>query len=415
MIFPPIYKGSLIPETAATVIERAVARFLCVAYQLRLRQSNTQAATPDIPTLRLFRRNNIADYALRFVESIGKTYRFDQFEDGLDDGALVVRPADSQSGSLGAWVQEGASPAQRTNRHQGVRDAALRLDKYALRRTGFTKLTRIYEGDYDDEAIAEIFALKPAYVILPYRTTHEPKSLVPGAYYKEFFKFRVWGISQSLRRGPAGILGSGVQAEAIVDPGLNYIMGAARRALAGSTLGLLGVISTEIGDEDIVAHDLANRVFCNAMDISVAATLHLPDDDIVPLTAVTVTHQLPDKGEEPAVDLANYVAEGCNPPRASSSLMQQIAGGLAYITGKLVRAIPQSVNFPASSETYRDLLPGGGFVVQSVALGSLPPDVPAGALRIGVTTTDASGIVSDRFICSTLFDFVGPDRIPKEP
>lgn len=406
----PIYRGSLLPETAATLIERQLARFLALAFGVRLAQSAGGSSTPDLAALRQFRRKGITDFALRFVTSVGKVYRWDEYETLPDDGAATIAPLDAVG--AGRWTREGATAEQRSSPHVGIRDAAIRLNKWTLRPKGFAQVVRIWEGEYDDEAIAEIFAKKPAYVVVPSGSSSTARSLVPGAYYQETYRFRVWGISQSLRRGPAGLLGSAYALDG-GDPGLNYVMGSIKRALAGSTLGIPGVIRTEIGDEDVVAHDLANRVFCNSLAIDVATTLHLPDDDIAPLTAVTTTTQLADPGEDPQLDLRNYVAEGCHPDR-SGSLLTTLRGGIAYVAGKLVQAKPQTLTLAASSATYRDLLPGGVFVVQSVPIGSTPPAPPAGALRVGVTTTDSTRITSDRFLCSTLFDVVGPDRIPKE-
>lgn len=410
MIFPPVYRGSLLPETAPTLIERQLARFLTLAYGVRLAQPGSGGPTPDLPTLRAFKRSVIADNTLRFVASVGKVYRFDEYETTPDDGLTIIAPADGKG--AGRWLLEGASAEQRTSRNQSIRDAAIRLDRWALRASGWAQMVRIWEGEYDDESIAEIFAKKPAFVIVPSGSSREALSLVPGAYYREKYRFRIWGISQSLRKGPAGILGSAYALDG-GDPGLNFVMGSIKRALAGSNLGIPGVVFSEIGDEDVVAHDLANRVFCDSLEVDVTATLHLPDDDIVPLTAVTTTTQLADSGEDSRVDLANYVATGCYPDRAGG-LHTTIRGGVAYISGKLTNALNLAVNFPPSSETYRDLLPSGSFVVQSVAVGSLPPPIPAGALRVGVTTTSSSGITSDRFICSTLLELIGPDRIPKE-
>lgn len=411
MTAQPVYRGSLRPETSATIIERALARFLALGLQVRLKSPQTGAATvANPPALRVFARKTIFDFAIRFVESNGKAYRFDAYETLADDGDRIIAPFDVGTGA-GRWVQEGATIEQRKSPHAGIRDAAISLDNYALQRRGFARIVRIYEGTYDEEGIAEIFALKPAYVVVPYRITREPKSLVPGAYYLEKYEFRIWGISQNLRRGPAGILGNVLGDEP--DPGLNYVMGAARKVLAGSTLGIAGVLSTEIGDEEIVAHDQTNRVFCNALSITVAATLHLPDEDLVPIEALNVTQQLADRGAEPQVDLRNYVADGCYPDRAGARL-NTIRGGIAYIRGALVAAAPQTLTFPANSDTYRDLKPDGGFVVQSVAAGRDAPAQMPGTLRVGVTTTDADSIVSDRFLCSTLVNLIGPDHLPKQ-
>lgn len=410
MNFPPIYRGSLIPETAPTLIERELARFLALAFGVRQGQPGGGATTRDLAALRQFRRTAITDFALRFVDAVGKTYRWDEYESRPDDGAAVIAPADAKG--AGRWVREGASEAQRTTRHQGIRDAALRLDRWSLQRTGFAQVVRIWEGEYDDEAIAEIFAKKPAYVVVPAGSSRTARSLVPGTYYQETYRFRVWGISQSLRRGPAGLFGSAYALDG-GDPGLNYVMGSIKRALAGSTLGVPGVITTEIGDEDVVAHDLSNRVFCNSLELNVHTTLHLPDDDIVPLTAVTTTTQLADPGDAEQVDLQNYVADGCYPDRFGPRITT-IRGGIAYVAGQLVQAQPQSLTLPVGSDCYRDLLPSGVFVVQSVPTGKPAPAAPAGSLRVGVTTTDLSSITSDRFLCSTLISFVGPDRVPKD-
>lgn len=53
-----IYRGSLLPETAATVIERAIARILCLAYQQRLRQTDGALTTPNLAALALYRRKS---------------------------------------------------------------------------------------------------------------------------------------------------------------------------------------------------------------------------------------------------------------------------------------------------------------------------------------------------------------------
>lgn len=404
------YKGSLVPETAVTLIERELARFLAVAFQKRLKGPGGAQNTASIEVLRAFPRKIIADNALRFVESIGKTYRFDAYDSRPDDGLLVVAPSDGTG--LGRWVQEGATPEQRRSPHDGIREAAKRLDRYALQRSGFAETVRIWEGEYDEEAIAELFAKKPIFVVVPSGSSREAKSLVPGTYYLERYRFRIWAVSQSLRKGPAGLLGLGYPLDG-GDPGLNYMIGCIKRGLAGSTLGLLGVLSCEIGDEEVVAHDLANRVFVNALDVVVSATLHLPDDDLVPLSQVTTETRLSARSAEPELDLRNYVATGCHPNR-TGPLLATIRGGVAYINGAMVEAIPQRLTMPPSSDVYRDLLPNGVFVVQSVPIAAAPPVIPATAMRVGRTQTDAAGITSDIFLCSTMVDFVGPDFIPKE-
>jgi hypothetical protein len=404
------YKGSLLPETAVTLIERELARFLAVAFQKRLKGPGGAQSTPSIDVLRTFPRKIIFDNALRFVDSVGKTYRFDSYDGRADEGLLVVAPNDSTG--LGRWLQEGADQEQRGSPHDGVREAAKRLDKYALQRSGFAEMVRIWEGEYDEEAIAELFSKKPMFVVVPSGSSREAKSLVPGTYYLERFRFRVWSVSQSLRKGPAGLLGLGFGLDG-VDPGLNFMVGCVKRALAGSTLGLRGVLSCEIGDEEVVAHDLANRVFVNALEVIVSATLHLPDDDLVPLSQVTTETQLSARSAEPDLDLRNYVATGCHPNR-TGPLLATIRGGVAYINGVMVSAIPVRLSMPPSSDVYRDLLPNGSFVVQSVPIASAPPAIPATAMRVGRTQTDAAGITSDVFLCSTMVDFVGPDIIPKE-
>lgn len=404
------YKGSLSPETAATLIERELARFLAVAYQKRLKGSGGAQVTPSIEVLRSFPRKIIADNALRFVEAIGKTYRFDAYDGRPDDGIRVVAPADGTG--LGRWLQEGATLEQRRSPHDGIREAARRLDGYALQRSGFAETVRIWEGEYDAEAIAELFAKKPIFVVVPSGSSREARSLIPGTYYLEKYRFRVWAVSQSLRKGPAGLLGLGYALDG-GDPGLNFMIGCIKRALAGSTLGLLGVASCEIGDEEVVAHDLANRVFVNALDVVVTATLHLPDDDLVPLSQATIETRLSARSAQPELDLRNYVATGCHPNR-TGPLLATIRGGVAYIDGVMVQAIPQRLTFPPSSDVYRDLLPSGAFVVQAVPTASAPPAIPATAMRVGRTQTDAAGITDDLFLCSTMVDFVGPDIIPKE-
>ena len=51
-------------------------------------------------------------------------------------------------------------------------------------------------------------------------------------------------------------------------------------------------------------------------------------------------------------------------------------------------------------DTYRDLLPSGQLVYQSVEVGAEAPDVTANGLRIGLTRTDDQNVVADVILCS---------------
>src|SRR4051812_3451571 len=114
---PPIFEGSLRPETAKTLIERAIARILCLALQRRLKVSEAQDHCRSIDELRTFPRAKIYDSSLRFVESVGLVYRFDTFSDLPDDGGGVIKPTDGVA--TGRWIREGAAEAQRTSRDIG--------------------------------------------------------------------------------------------------------------------------------------------------------------------------------------------------------------------------------------------------------------------------------------------------------
>ena len=78
--------------------------------------------------------------------------------------------------------------------------------------------------------------------------------------------------------------------------------------------------------------------------------------------------------------------------------------GLAYVNGTLVSSSPGAHVFTASKDTYRWLGTDGTLFYREVETGAPQPDGPSGALLVGVTLTDASGIVSDVLLCDWLND-----------
>lgn len=385
MSHAPIIKGSLPAEEARTRIEQALWMTLLLAHGQRITQI---PATLD--ALRAVPRKGLSFGQLRFVADQGCTYYFDEYERGDDDGRQVIKPA--TAGIAGRWRRGGGNKL---------------LDRYARRRQGFVRTVRVWAGEYDDEAVAELFALKPAYVLVPAGANNSPRSVVRNTWYQYEARWRLWCISQNLRRGPVALEGSRVPEDG-EDPGLFYMVGAAKRALAHHDLGLAAVARVEFGSEDPVAHDLANRVHCEALGLTVYATQHFADEDIEPLDGLRVGLEMR-QGE---YDPQNYVAQGLRIPDGAS-LATAITAGMAYVAGVLQRVPAYPLTLPASRDTYRDLTPRGAWVIQDVAVDAPAPPAPPGALRIAMTRTSASRVVLDRYLCSTSLEVVEPFDIPR--
>lgn len=383
---PNVRRGSLPPEEARTTIERALATTLLLAHGMRIHPHTTTVAS-----LRAVPRAPLYDFQLRYVEEQGKTYVWDSYSREADDGAAVIKPADA--GETGRWVRGGGN---------------LYLDRFSSGRTGWARTVRLYSGEWAEEALAEIFGQKPSFVLVPGRAVPRARSTRANTFYEYAYEYRLWCISQSLRKGPAARHGSRIASEAEEDPGLNHMVGAAKRALAHHGLGIPAVARVEFGAEEPIVRDLTDRVMVESLALTVWATQHFPDADI---------HQVEGFHGELALrqgeyDPRNYVAHGGR-IAVDSGLTATITACTATVSGVLTMLPDSRVKLQLNREHYRDLRPGAaGWTIQAVQVGAAPPPLETGALRVAVTRTSSTSVVSDQYLCALSLALTKAD-IPK--
>jgi len=186
---------------------------------------------------------------------------------------------------------------------------------------------------------------------------------------------------------------------------IEYLMAGLHGSEAGAprgNLGLQGLLWCEIGDTVNVDENLMERRFINATEVRVLCRIPVPDEDLVaiPPGVIRVQPRLEDTGAARTFDSSNYVTQGYQ-LADGPGLTRSWAAGVAVVAGTPVSSTPAPVTFAADRDTYRDLKPDGTFVYQAVIRGGVPPVLSAGAMRVGVTTTDSTSIVQDKVLCST--------------
>ena len=70
--------------------------------------------------------------------------------------------------------------------------------------------------------------------------------------------------------------------------------------------------------------------------------------------------------------------------------------------------------FAPNSDVYRDVFPNGVLWLSAVPIDAPPPPRVTGALRVGVSRTNATDVLSDRFLVASALTVGEPDVIPPE-
>lgn len=377
-------------RNARTTIENAIIDKLAEAYAVRLPTVATIAALRAFPARALPNQRP----TLIFVTSSGYAFRWRPWSTSADDGATIIKPDDITS-TPGRWVRTTSTSA-----------------------SGYLQACDLFNDDDGSEAVIEqrIYGTKPAMLMTWQNTRRAPKSHRAGALYWARMSFKILVISEQLRGEQMARQGSGNATEAAADPGTGAMLGDVKELLAGMTgeeLGVTDVATIEIGDEEPVLKDLERRSFVEAIDIEVRYTeVKTADTDAVSLDdpwEFNTQRQLAQTSGE-TFDGESYVTGGLTVP-VGASLTQTIAAGTAYIGGSAVAVGATAHTFTASRVTYRDLLSNGTWEFHEAYVGEDAPDASAGALRVGVTVTDANGVISDAVIADSLIDFEGPDKV----
>jgi hypothetical protein len=389
--------ADLLITTATAQIERALKTTILLALGVR-RTAATIAALRALTTQGAS-GSAMDDDSLVYVTSATLVYRWSVRNTTADNGTTVIEATDG--GDTGRWLATEST------------DTA-----------GYLKRVEFFDGTFEEAQVDQrLLGLRPCVVIHWNGADNIVSSVVAGALYKHRPEFALWCLSQSMRSGFEGQLGPLLSDEASADPGAQNIIGALKALLAGEDLDQTGIDYCEIGRERVVTTSLLERRFAVELALTVNATTHNPETDLVDLDGLDLQTEIAAKGhgaDEDYADRDDNLADRDNrrvsgiETTIATGLTQDISSGSAYLAGTLVAYAGQSKAFTASRDTYRDLNDDGTLTFVVANAGDDEPAVTADALRIGVTTTDEASVTRDVILVPTIDVFGSVDTIPPE-
>jgi hypothetical protein len=376
-------------RTQITTAEQTVLEILELGLQVRL------APVADTAALAAAAVTTTRDRALRYVTAENRVYRWSAASTAAHAPPNVVQPQAAPPN--GRWLRVTSPSTFGPNLNAPLHS----------RQTGYVRWVRLYQGpDTLDDQQVGVDGQTPALLIHWVGDRPEARSNRPGALYWNVHDFQVQCLSSCLRPPPATRWGSPIPAELAQDPGLHRLMGDVRYLLAGVDVGEPGIESIEIGAGAIVDEDLEERLHVGQVQVLVRTSWRIPDEDLADM-ALQVNPKWTDFQDPPRFDPLNYVASGYI-IQVGAGLTRTPAPGSAFIAGVALSSSPAARTFSADRDTYRDLKPDGTFTYLEVAVGAKPPAVTAGALRVGVTTTNGADIIQDKILCSYSVPFWAP-------
>jgi len=261
------------------------------------------------------------------------------------------------------------------------------------------------EGTDADAVLDKCIGTTPSVLLQFTGDNPQSISLLPGTFYKNSLTFKLLILTTNLRGKAAGTQGS-----ISGDTGAYPLIGSLRRLLCGVSMssGIDGVERIDIGAASMVNEDAERRNFCHEMQVTVRASFSIDDEDLDD-AAIRIQPEVIDF-QTKEFDAQNFIASGGGFTEAirGAGLTRTITTTVAKISGVAVSAAETTHTFTPQTQTYRDLTPAGAWVFSEVALGADAPALTAGRLRVSVTSTDSSGLVTDRPLCSLSIPFGDP-------
>lgn len=341
--------------------------------------------------------------------AVTSSFRWSKVSSASDDGVNVIKPTDvSANGRWLLWT----SPLRII---QTVGASSMYLHEIGAGAGYLNPLKRVIVLDKETE-IDDLFDLIqgqiPAAVILAGDDIPEAMQLGTGYRWNTTFNFTISVITQNLRDRREHAHGQDIAS--VVELGANALDGLIQSVLAGIQLsGVIGEIrNVKLGRGNNWFTDEGQRRIVRERDYAVQATVLNPaaPNDSSLITESDNQSEMTDLNDQTAWDDNNYVVSGCD-VAIGTGLSKTVNSGSVIIAGATVTYAGELPTFAASSDTYRDLLPNGTMTFVAVETNTLAPAVTAAALRIGVTTTDGSSVISDRFIAAIRTPYVNPYQV----
>lgn len=373
-------------RTVIKQVQEALTDVIDLAYRYRYPEAATLADLAERDAAKL------PDRSLVFVTDQGVVYRWLTASALTAVSPFVIAPNTLPATGNGRWVRQSSSvtlgPAYFRPLHRV--------------RTGYARTVQIFEGD-SDEFLERTYAQSPAFLTEFTEDRFEVKSYQHGAIYSFDQSFVVHCLTRNFRDGADALTGSRVAADSGEAPaaGLYRMIGDIRYLLGGCQIGLgPGVKFVDVTGRSVIAErDLAQRWFRAEVECRVAGSVHVIDEDLISNPQVWIERRDAGTAADEPFDASNYVAQGYNfSPQAGLSAAPEL--GVAYIAGQLVTSQPGAHLFEADADTYRFLRADGTMFYVATVRGDTRPPTPNGSMLIGVTSTDATSIVHDAYLCS---------------
>lgn len=386
-------------QTLATVIRFALgARLGTVASIAALRAVSTRGASTT--------QRKDGDL-ITIVGGTTSLWQWSQESTATDDGATVIQPTDVTAN--GRWLIQ-TSPVYFVPALGGD---SYPLDQLPYQTQQYQPLRTVVVLDkrFTPEEIVQLcFGQTPAVVISAEGDT--PQRATPYAQYLNEYTFTISVVAENLRDMRQAQQGSQVPGEII--PGANTIDAMLWELLVGAGDGRLtemvdGIRDVQPGQCENWESKLAQRFVIRSRWYHILATVEMlqAPNEMVEMELVAAQAAMTDLGLQAAIDPDNLVTLGLG-VSLTSGFAKPVAAGTAQIDGATVTYAGQLYTFPATMDTYRDLNPDGTMSFNSVAVGAPGPTLATGSLRIAVTTTDGSGVVSDIWIAARQVPYMNP-------
>ncbi len=394
---------SLDVRTAQTDLESALKDTVLYALGRRLTAVASVSALRAVPTRGEIASVRSDDDLINIVVAglVTTAYRWSSTSTAADTGTDVIKPDDGTG--YGRWLSWTSS----------IRFAPTvgGTSKY-LHQTLTGPLERVIVLDRDmerDEMMNLLSGAVPAVLIDARGDNPDVMTYLSGHRWDVDYEFVIYIVAKNLRDHREAAQGSAISGD--VTYGANGLDGVIWSLISGTGLFsvLDGIRNVEPGRGANWVSKMAQRHVIRSRDYTIQATVENPaaSNDYGAAEEVDSQATMTDLGDQDEYTATDYVTAGID-VALGAGLTKTIRSGTAVIDSADVIYAGELTTLSASSDTYRDLLPDGTMTFVSVGTDQAEPAVTATALRVGVTRTDGSGVISDRFIAERRTAYMNP-------